>query len=98
MDMHVHDQTEDEHKADGGLGTAVFFIHPPKLKTEKMASIRSISYEDAVSRLSTTHGFKWIPSSFMNHAKILADDCDGKSCTGKCPESCYCSGYTCRSV
>ena len=95
--QHLHDQTDDDHKNDLGMGTAIFFLYAPKSKSEKMASVRSVSYLDAKSTLARTHGFKWIPYSIKSHQDILEDDCDGKTCDVKCPGSCYCSGGTCFS-
>jgi hypothetical protein len=95
----LHDQTREKHKEDRGLGTAIFFLDRPKIKGEKMASIRNISYKDAAVRLASTWGFKWIPYSVLSHADIQADDCDQNECpdSPNCPGVCYCGGVYCHS-
>jgi hypothetical protein len=97
--QHLPNQTRPEHRTDRGFGTAIFFIAPPKSKDEKMASIRSITYAEAIDRLAKMHGFKWIPYSYMSHSQILDDNCDGTPCPNSpnCPGSCYCGGTNCHS-
>jgi hypothetical protein len=96
---HVHDQTEADFRSDKGSGTAIFFLVAPQTKGERMATIRSITYPDAVSKLANVHGFKWIPYSAKSHSAILshadAGDCGDCPNSYNCPGSCYCSGGGC---
>lgn len=96
---HIHDQTEADFKTDKGLGTAIFLLNPPTVKGERMATIRSITYTDAASKLASTHGFKWIPYSAKSHSAILshadAGECGDCPNSYNCPGSCYCSGGDC---